>query len=81
MRQNGLICRLPWSSKQSDNGTPNLAMRGCVGCCVSGHAVDQCFSTGVLRNLRVPRMAARGFAEWDRNCLERNSQPQLYAVI
>jgi len=29
----------------------------------------QCFSTGVLQNLRVPRVAARGPAKTDRNCL------------
>jgi len=41
----------------------------------------QCFSTGVARNLRVPRVAVRGHAETDRICLGRNSQPQFYAVV
>jgi len=36
--------------------------------------VGHCFST------RVPRVAARGFAETDWMCLGRNSQPQFYAV-
>ena len=37
--------------------------------------VQQCFSTG------VPRVAAGGSPETSRNCLGRNSQPQLYAVV
>ena len=43
--------------------------------------VRSCFSTGVPRNLRVPRVAARGSAETDLICLGRNSQPQFYAVV
>jgi len=43
--------------------------------------VIQCFSTGAPRNLRVPRVAARGSVETDRNCLGRNSQPQFYPVV
>ena len=35
--------------------------------------VEQCFSIGVPRNLRVPGVSvARGSAETDRRCLERN---------
>jgi len=34
----------------------------------------QWFSTG------VPRVAVRGSTETDRICLERNSQPQFYAI-
>jgi len=37
-------------------------------------SVAQCFSTG------IPRVAARGFPETDRNCLGRNSRPQFCAV-
>jgi len=44
-------------------------------------AQNQCFSTVVPRNLRVPRVAAIGSAETDRNCLGRNSQPQFYATV
>jgi len=43
--------------------------------------MSQWFSTGVPRNLRVLQVAAKGFAETDRNCLGRNSQPQFYAVV
>jgi len=41
---------------------------------------SQCFSIGVPRNLKVPRVAARGSAEPDRNWQRRNSQSQFYAV-
>jgi len=41
----------------------------------------QCFSTGLSRNPRVPREAARGSAETNRNCLGQSSQPQFYAVV
>ena len=37
--------------------------------------LDQCSSTG------VPRVAARGNVETDRNCLRQNSQPKFHAVV
>ena len=43
--------------------------------------VRQCFSTGVPWDLRVPRAAARGFAETDRNYLGQNLQQQFYAFV
>jgi len=47
--------------------------------CPSPH---QCFSTGVPRNLRVPRvLAAMGSVEKDQNCLGWNSQTQFYVVV
>jgi len=45
------------------------------------HRLIQCFSTGVPRNLRVPRVAARGSAETDRNYLGRNLQLRFYGVV
>jgi len=48
---------------------------------LSGICLYQCFSTEVPRNLRVPREAARGSAETDRDCQGRNSPPQFYAVV
>ena len=39
------------------------------------YSVKQCFSTG------VPRLAAGGSAETNRNCLVQNPQPQFYAVV
>jgi len=45
------------------------------------HNLQQCFSTGVPRNLRVPRVAARVSTETDQNSLGRNSQPQFYVAV
>jgi len=42
--------------------------------------VEQYFSTEVPRNLRVPRVAARGSVETDRKCLGQNSQSQFYVI-
>jgi len=39
------------------------------------------FSTGVLRSLRVLRVAAGGSAETYQIFVLRNSQPQFYAVV
>jgi len=50
-------------------------------CIVENLTLDQCFSTGVPRNFRVPQVAAGGSPETDWNCLGRNSQPQFYAVV
>jgi len=48
---------------------------------VENCTVLQCFSPGVPRNLMVPRVAARGSVETDRNCLGRNSQLRFYAIV
>jgi len=45
------------------------------------HFLQQCVSTGVPRNLRVPQVAGRGSAETNQIFLELNSQPQFYAVV
>jgi len=47
---------------------------------VLGVCIEQCFSTRVLQNLRIPQVAARGSAETDQNYLERNLQPRLHAL-
>ena len=47
----------------------------------SGSLAKRSLSTGFPRSLRVLRVAARGSAETDQNCLGRNSQTQFYAVV
>ena len=70
---------LLWKRIRCRSGTESGVLRNAIWC----HILDylrQCFSTGVPRNLRVPRLAARGAAETDWNCLGRNPQPQFYPV-
>ena len=58
-----------------------LWIQAWVGAMQTCYRVEQCFSTRVMRNLRVPWVVASDPAETDRNCLGRNSQPQFYAIV